>query len=74
MKARELKKWMQENDVTAVDIASFLKINPTTIERYLAGKTNPRRSTLNGYARFIEWFLSQQLTSSRRQQNVATGS
>jgi hypothetical protein len=50
---------MLENDVTAVDIASFLKMNPATITRYLDGLTIPRRSTVDGLNRFIAWFSNQ---------------
>jgi hypothetical protein len=56
MKAFELKKWMRENEVTELDIAAFLKIHPMTITRYLNGENLPRRSTLDGYKRFIAWF------------------
>lgn len=59
MKARELKQWMQENRVTTVDIASFLKIHPITITRFIDGSSIPRRSTLDGYERFITWFSNQ---------------
>lgn len=54
MSARELKRWMDANDVTAVDIASALKISPDTIERFLAGKTQPHRGTLASIERFVQ--------------------
>lgn len=59
MKAVELKKWMEKNDVTEVDIASALKIHPITIYRFLKGKS-VNRSTLAGFERFISSFSEKQ--------------
>ena len=52
MKPAELNRWMKENDVTAVDIASALKISPVTIFRFLKGKS-VHRSTLAGFQRLV---------------------
>jgi hypothetical protein len=52
MKPSELKKWMAKNDITPVDIAAALKINPRTVERFLMGE-NVHRSTRAGLTHYV---------------------
>ncbi len=59
MKAAELEKFMKENDVSAVDIASALKMHPVTIERFLKGES-ARRSTKAAFERFMSSFSKKQ--------------
>lgn len=53
MSAAELDKWMKKYNVTAVDIASALKMHPTTIDKFLKGAP-VRRSTIAAFERFME--------------------
>lgn len=52
MKAADLLRWMKENDVRDVDIASALKMHPVTIQRFLKGES-ARRSTVAAFERFV---------------------
>jgi hypothetical protein len=52
MKATELKRWMEQTGMTAVDIGSALKLDPDTVKRFL--KTDrAHRSTIAAYARLM---------------------
>jgi transcriptional regulator with XRE-family HTH domain len=46
MNAARLRKWMDQNNKTIVDIASLLRLAPGTVSNFLKGK-NVHRSTLN---------------------------
>ncbi len=39
MSSSDLEHWMKTKGKTAVDIAAALKIDPTTVKRFLKGKT-----------------------------------
>jgi hypothetical protein len=51
MSAEEFENWMTRNNVTSVDVAAALKIDPITVKRFLKGM-RVRRSTLDGFERF----------------------
>lgn len=52
MKAIELKKWMEQNDKTIVDVASVAKTHPQTVQRFLNGR-NVHRATLEAFKRLV---------------------
>lgn len=39
MSATDLKKWMEKNGKTVVDIAAALQIHPNTVSNFLKGKS-----------------------------------
>ena len=53
MTSQDLKKWMEQNDFTVVDIASVLKLDPKTVMNYLSGK-RVHRSTENLLSSLID--------------------
>jgi len=54
MTPTELKKWMKETGKRPVDIASATGMSIKTVERFLAGKTDPRPSIVELLRRLIE--------------------
>lgn len=52
MSASDLERWMELTGKTPVDIASALKIDPTTVKRFLKGK-KVRRIILDALERLV---------------------
>lgn len=52
MNRSDFKKWMKENDLNEVDVASALKMHPITITRYLEGR-KVQRSTEHSLERLM---------------------
>ncbi|TXH13499.1 MAG: hypothetical protein E6R03_11225 [Hyphomicrobiaceae bacterium] len=58
-----LRKWMTENDKTAVDIASATKVHPQTVQRYLDGKS-VRRIIVDALTRLVSDEKNQNKTAA----------
>lgn len=52
MTGKDLKKWMELNDKTAVDVASATKTHPQTVQRFLNGR-EVHRATLEAFRRLV---------------------
>lgn len=48
---------MKKNEVTEIDIAAALKINPITVKRFLAGRP-VQRSTKANIQRFVQEYTA----------------
>lgn len=65
MSVSDLKKWMERNEMTPIDIAAALKIHPNTVNNFLKGK-RVHRSTRAALERLVHQHKSsmEQKTSA----------
>lgn len=54
MKPNELKKWMDRYNKTAGDVAYLTHVSIKTVERFLAGETEPRRIIMEALEKLIQ--------------------
>jgi Leu/Phe-tRNA-protein transferase len=52
MTGKDLKKWMEKNEKTVIDVASATKTHPQTVQRFLNGKT-VHRATHEAFKRVV---------------------
>lgn len=53
IKRSELKKWMEQNEKTATDVAAMTHVSLKTIERFLKGETDGSRLVQDAFERLM---------------------
>lgn len=54
MKPNELQKWMDENGKTATQVAGEMHVNVRTVERFLAGETDPSPLVVEALKKLVD--------------------